>query len=278
MSEGILASNSSRVRSSRLPRPPWLGGVGPLVWRQAIQALRGSRGAISAGPDCGGGYGHSPGLCRTASSMDCSAFLPHIVIGVAAYVTFLFSAQAPLGFQGDYERMDLLKSLPIRPLAMACGQTLVVAMVLTLLQWLGFRRHGRLPARGRRRNARRRAVCPALQLDPLRHGELALPALSLPAGGNRLGRFFEDGPRHALHAGQVPRARRLRRRGSDPGGGRLSADLEYTGGLPCRLVGIASPRHWAFSSWSPGHFNATMSASGARNRVVEVNGHPPCES
>ena len=61
-----------------------------------------------------------------------------MIIGIAAYVTFLFSAQAPFGFRGDYERMDLLKSLPIRPVAMACGQTLVVAMILTLLQWLVF--------------------------------------------------------------------------------------------------------------------------------------------
>ena len=50
------------VRSSRLPQPPWLGGVGPLVWRQVIQALRGSRGAHDAGRDCGGGHGRSVGL------------------------------------------------------------------------------------------------------------------------------------------------------------------------------------------------------------------------
>ena len=67
-----------------------------------------------------------------------SPYLPHAIIGIVAYVTFLFSAQAPLGFQADYERMDLLKSLPIRPLAMACGQTLVVVMVLTLLDWSVF--------------------------------------------------------------------------------------------------------------------------------------------
>ena len=43
-----------------------------------------------------------------------------------------------MGFGATIERMDLLKSLPIRPLAMACGQTLVIAMVLTLLQWSVF--------------------------------------------------------------------------------------------------------------------------------------------
>ena len=34
--------------------------------------------------------------------------------------------------------MELLKSLPIPPLAMAWGQTLVIAMILTLLHWLVF--------------------------------------------------------------------------------------------------------------------------------------------
>ena len=47
MSDGIFAPQSKRaVRSSRLPQPPWLGGVGPLVWRQVVQSLRGGRGAM----------------------------------------------------------------------------------------------------------------------------------------------------------------------------------------------------------------------------------------
>ncbi len=134
----FLSRGPARLRSSRLPQPPWLGGAGPLLWRQAIQALRGSRGAIlltvivvlaMGVPMALGAHGEHHGL---------PAVLPHIVIGVAAYATFLVSAQAPLGFQGDYERMELLKSLPVRPLAMAGGQMLVITVVLTLLQWSAF--------------------------------------------------------------------------------------------------------------------------------------------
>ena len=58
----------------------------------------------------------------------------------------------------------------------------------------------------------------------------------------KLGRLLEDGARHAIHAGQAPRARRLQCRGSDPGGDRLSRDREYPGGLPRRLAGITFPR------------------------------------
>jgi hypothetical protein len=65
-----------------------------------------------------------------------AAVLPRVIIGAVAYVTFLISAQIPFGFRGDYQRMDLIKSLPIRPLAVAVGQLAVVVAMLTLLQWL----------------------------------------------------------------------------------------------------------------------------------------------
>ena len=138
MSGGIFVpSSKSAVRSSRLPQPPWLGGVGPFAWRQAIQAFRGSRGPIllavimvvAFGAPLAFGAGRQNGL---------PGLLPHVIVGMSAYVTFIFSAQAPLGFRGDYERMELLKSLPIRPVAIACGQTLVIALILTALQWMVF--------------------------------------------------------------------------------------------------------------------------------------------
>jgi hypothetical protein len=138
MSGGIFASQTKRaVQSSRLPQPPWLGGVGPLVWRQVVQSLRGSRGAMVLAVIAVVAIG-APLAFGARRDNELPTVLPHMIIGIAAYVTFLFSAQTPLGFRGDYERMDLLKSLPIRPVAMACGQTVVVAMILALLQWLVF--------------------------------------------------------------------------------------------------------------------------------------------
>jgi hypothetical protein len=127
----------SRYAVEALPQPPWLGGVGPLVWRQVIQSLRGGRGAMMLAVIMVVAVG-APAALGTRRANAVPTVLPHMIIGIAAYVAFLFSAQAPLGFRGDYERMDLLKSLPIRPLAIACGETIVVAMILTLLQWLVF--------------------------------------------------------------------------------------------------------------------------------------------
>jgi hypothetical protein len=138
MSGGVFAMRSkSVVQSTRLPQPPWLGGAGPLIWRQLIQSLRGSRGAMTLAAIMVLAVG-APLAFGAHRDRQLPTVLPHFVIGIAAYVTFLFSSQAPLGFRGDYERMDLLKSLPIRPLAMACGQTVVVVMILTLLDGLLF--------------------------------------------------------------------------------------------------------------------------------------------
>ncbi len=161
MSGGIFAAQSkSAVQSSRLPQLPWLGGAGPLAWRQVIQARRGGRGALVAAVIMVVAFG-APVAFGSRGSNALPAFLPHMVIGIAAYVTFLFSAHAPLGFRGDYDRMDLLKSLPIRPMAMACGQTLVVAMIVTVLEWLVF--------------AATAGVVPAAGVELLIAGLFALP-------------------------------------------------------------------------------------------------------
>ena len=134
--EGAFAHRSKRpLRTTRLPQPPWFGGAGPLAWRQTLQLLRGGRGglvlmvillAVVA----------APFAINLREHPQTAAILPHLVLGVLAYVTLLvISSQLPFGFRGDYERMDLLKTLPIRPLAMVCGQTFTAITLVTLVQW-----------------------------------------------------------------------------------------------------------------------------------------------
>jgi len=138
MSGGVFAQHSQpTVRSTRLPLPPWLGGVGPVVWRQMVQSLRSSRGVIVWAAVMAAAFA-VPMFAGSRVQHGPLTMLPPMVIGVMAYMTFLFSAQVPLGFRGDFERMELLKALPIRPLAMALGQMIVVTILLTLLQWLAF--------------------------------------------------------------------------------------------------------------------------------------------
>jgi len=138
MSEGAFAAHSKHaIQSSRLRQPPWLGGMGPVIWRQLVQSSRGGRGGIVLVAIIMLAVG-APIVIGASQNKELPKILPHFVIGIAAYATFLYSSQAPFGFRGDYGRMDLLKSLPIRPVAMAGGQMLVATMILTLLDWLVF--------------------------------------------------------------------------------------------------------------------------------------------
>lgn len=134
--EGVFANRSKRpVRTTRLPQPPWFGGAGPLAWRQTLQLLRGGRGGLVLTVILIVVVG-APFAIGIRERPQAAAVLPHIVLGGLAYVTLLLiSAQFPFGFRGDYERMELLKTLPIRPFAMACGQMFTALAMVTLVQW-----------------------------------------------------------------------------------------------------------------------------------------------
>ena len=135
LKEGVFSHRSKRaVRSTRLPQFPWLGGVGPVAWRQAIQAARGSRGGIVFAVIILVAI-VAPMVLGIRKVGELQTVLPAMIVGGTAYLTLLVAAQTPLGFRGDYERMELLKSLPIRPVAMACSQIAVVAAIFTVFQW-----------------------------------------------------------------------------------------------------------------------------------------------
>jgi ABC-2 type transport system permease protein len=134
-----FASSSKRaLRSSRVPQLPWLGGAGPLVWRHMVQALRGGRGAIVLVMIATVAIAFGSSVMGSVDHGKQQTVLPHMIIVVSAYISFIYSAQSQLRLQGDYKRMDLLKSLPLRPLAVVCGETLVITAILTLIEWLVF--------------------------------------------------------------------------------------------------------------------------------------------
>jgi hypothetical protein len=53
-----------------------------------------------------------------------------------AYLTFLFSFQLPWAFRGDLDHIDFLKTLPVRPLALAGGELAGGIAVLAAMQFL----------------------------------------------------------------------------------------------------------------------------------------------
>jgi hypothetical protein len=115
-----------------LPMFPYLGGAGPVFWRQLTSALRGLGrlawvllivGAAVTVPLLGGNAGQG------------EALFPLLVFA-AAWVTVFLTTLVPFDFRGDIDRMATLKTLPVKPWRLALGQLLTPALILTLIQWL----------------------------------------------------------------------------------------------------------------------------------------------
>jgi hypothetical protein len=124
-SGSLLSSHVKGNATWRLPRPPWLGGAGPIAWRQATSAARSARGllmvlvilAIVIGPLFG----------STVETMD----VARILIGAVGGITVMLSGFLKFDFRGDLDHMDELKALPLRPAAIVIGQIIVPTLILT---------------------------------------------------------------------------------------------------------------------------------------------------
>jgi hypothetical protein len=128
---GMVWAGRATART-RLPQMPWLGGAGPIIRRQLIQAVRGAPVllvllVVAALPICmmalagRDGPGQSP-----------LAVMPPILV----FVTIMLTGMLPFDFRGDLDQMDYLKSLPLRPAALAAGQLVVPTVIMTLFHWL----------------------------------------------------------------------------------------------------------------------------------------------
>ncbi|MCC6794668.1 MAG: hypothetical protein IT366_06070 [Candidatus Hydrogenedentes bacterium] len=122
-------SVSSGGRS--VPHLPWLGGAGPIVWRQSTNLLRNGRSilfmmillSVAIGvPAMRGAEEHKNTLTLS--------------ITLFAWLTFLLSMMVRFDFRTDIEQMDWLKGLPIPPMALASGQLAVPVILCTIMQTL----------------------------------------------------------------------------------------------------------------------------------------------
>jgi Putative ABC exporter len=130
---GLPLPTSKNAARLRIPTLPWLGGAGPLAWRQLLLAMRTSRLviAMSLGLACVllvvalNVPGGTPGSEVVVQTMG---------LGFIAYMTILFAMHLPWAFRGDIEHMDSLKALPIAPLAVATGELAGGVLVLAAIQ------------------------------------------------------------------------------------------------------------------------------------------------
>lgn len=122
----LLGSTTRKEAAWRIPAAPWAGGVGPIVWRQAISAARGAQGlllvllvgAVAAGP-------------LFATMINRAEGDTSLLVGLLAWLTVLLSGLLKFDFRGDLDYMEELKVLPLRHWAIAIGQILVPTVILT---------------------------------------------------------------------------------------------------------------------------------------------------
>lgn len=127
---GVYSSTKPVSARLRLPAPPRLGGVGPVAWRQGMEALRNARG-----------------LATAMGVMLLTAMLPvvlvrgdaaladssagKITVGIVLFATLSMTQQFPFDFRRDLDRLALLKTLPLAPTAVALGQLVPTVLLFS---------------------------------------------------------------------------------------------------------------------------------------------------
>jgi hypothetical protein len=130
---GLPMAASKNAAKLRIPRLPWLGGAGPLAWRQLLLAMRTSR-LIVFGSLAIGVVLLLVAVFMPRETRSVEVVIPSVGVGFMAYLTFIFVTQLPWAFRGDIDHIDSLKALPVVPLALAAGELAGGVMVLAAIQ------------------------------------------------------------------------------------------------------------------------------------------------
>ncbi len=126
------APGASVTRS--LPMLPRLGGAGVIGWRQLTNAMRNFRGVliflvimlVSSGPVLWGIKG-------TKGDAGQHVLAATIAGTLVPWLLFFLPMMLRFDFRSDIEQMDVLKSLPLSPLAICAGQIMAPSLVLILV-------------------------------------------------------------------------------------------------------------------------------------------------
>jgi hypothetical protein len=126
---GIARLTDGSGPSFAVPQLPRCYGAGPIAWRQLIGAARSSRALLvllliigtAAGTFLMQHRGHS------ATSLE-------RLLGTVAWMNVVFISMLKFDFRDELDRLDLLRSLPIPPIAVAAGEIFTPVLVLTAMQ------------------------------------------------------------------------------------------------------------------------------------------------
>ncbi len=114
----------------RLPPLPWMGGAGPIAWRQMLTALRSLRGVVlMVAVFVAGGV-----LPLVLSGRGTGRTISTVLAIVGSMSLFYVPMVVRYDFRGDLDQMELLKTLPIPATPLAIGELLAPVLATSLLQ------------------------------------------------------------------------------------------------------------------------------------------------
>jgi Putative ABC exporter len=119
-------SSASRFQVMQLPR--W-GGAGPIAWRQLIGAVRSSRALLILLILIGIGGGTFIMKHRGGSFASLEELL-----GAVIWMNMVLISMLKFDFRDELDRLDMLRSLPISPIAVAAAELFTPVAVLTAMQ------------------------------------------------------------------------------------------------------------------------------------------------
>jgi hypothetical protein len=129
---GSIAPHRTGRARFTLPSLPWWGGLGPIAWRQLTAASR-NWGRLLLLTF----YFASMMIPMVVSVKSSEREVPMVpVLATIVLAITMFVTQAvPFDFRGDVDRIDILKSLPIRGFWLAIGQLVAPVVLVSLIQW-----------------------------------------------------------------------------------------------------------------------------------------------
>ncbi len=112
---------------------PWLGGIGPIVWRQMLAAMRSHRilGVLIFATliSCIG-----PVIAATSNANNSDQALPYTLAGMALVMSMLLNQALAFDFRADVDRIEVLKTLPIPAWRIAVGQLITPVLYSSVYQ------------------------------------------------------------------------------------------------------------------------------------------------
>ncbi len=125
-------AGAERRRRFTLPALPYLGGVGPVLWRQMLTAYR-SMGRLAFLSLVLGGMVAVP--LMSGSGREDKGRVIAAMVGGAVWLSIFLPVLVPYDFRGDIDRMGTLKTLPVSPWMLALGQMITPALLLSIAGW-----------------------------------------------------------------------------------------------------------------------------------------------